>query len=177
MNKTPGLNISFTQRDLGLANAVKMTARLRDSFVMVGLPGVGSPPAIETVYQDGKAVGTRPSGMTVAALGVIHEYGSPSNNIPSRPFMRQTWGRSRWATLGIIRQMYLQITSPSKKMSIRQALGVIGAFYEGRVKDTLVNGTFAPLKRATVVRKGSSKPLIDTGLMRNSVTHKVHVGA
>ena len=37
----------------------------------------------------------------------------------------------------------------------------------------IVNGGFEPNKESTVKRKGSSKPLIDTGTMRNAVSYEV----
>lgn len=54
-------------------------------------------------------------------------------------------------------------------------LRLAGAFLEGRVKETIQRGRpdWPPLKPSTVKRKGSDKPLIDTGKLLNSITHKV----
>jgi hypothetical protein len=41
------------------------------------------------------------------------------------------------------------------------------------VQAYMVNGKFAPLKAKTIKRKGSSKPLIDTGQLRQSITYRV----
>lgn len=50
-----------------------------------------------------------------------------------------------------------------------------GAFLEGAIKETITKGRseWPPLKPETIKRKGSSKPLIDTGKLRASITHKV----
>jgi|Deesub1362B_J571_1020462.scaffolds.fasta_scaffold00499_29 phage gpG-like protein len=50
-----------------------------------------------------------------------------------------------------------------------------GAFLEGAVKEKITQGdpSWPPLRPETVKRKGSSKPLIDTGKLRTSITHKV----
>ena len=50
-----------------------------------------------------------------------------------------------------------------------------GAFLEGEIKKTITSGRpdWKKLKPATIKHKKSSKPLMDTGAMRNAVTHKV----
>lgn len=54
-------------------------------------------------------------------------------------------------------------------------LKLAGAFLEGKIKElfTKTPSEWPPLKPETIKRKGSSKPLIDTGRLRNSITHKV----
>ena len=49
-----------------------------------------------------------------------------------------------------------------------------GAFMEGEIKKTITSGRpgWKSLNPATIRRKKSSKPLMDTGAMRNAVTHK-----
>jgi len=61
---------------------------------------------------------------------------------------------------------------PSEK---ERLLRLVGAFLEGKVKLTIQQGRpeWPPLKPETIKRKGSSKPLIDTGKLMNSITHKV----
>ncbi|AIY89894.1 phage virion morphogenesis protein [Geoglobus acetivorans] len=50
-----------------------------------------------------------------------------------------------------------------------------GSFLEGKVKEKITQGDpdWPPLKPETIRRKKSSKPLIDTGRLRDSITHKV----
>lgn len=54
-------------------------------------------------------------------------------------------------------------------------LRIAGAFLEGKVKEKITQSDpdWPPLKPETVKRKGSSRPLIDTGRLRDSITHKV----
>ena len=56
-----------------------------------------------------------------------------------------------------------------------QILRKAGAFLEGAIKQKITQGdpSWPPLKPETIKRKGSSKPLIDTGKLRASITHKV----
>lgn len=67
-------------------------------------------------------------------------------------------------TAELLRRIYAGRILPSK------ALTQLGVFWEGKIKQTFRDGVFAPLRPATIARKGSSKPLIDSGQLRQSVT-------
>ena len=45
----------------------------------------------------------------------------------------------------------------------------IGVFQKGLVQAEIVDGDFEPNAPSTIKKKGSDKPLIDTGKMRQSV--------
>lgn len=160
--------VTFQTKDLGYNQIVATFRKMAKAHTLVGLPGVGSPMAMT---KGTPTTPPKPTGMTVAALGVIHEFGVPSRGIPSRPFMRQTWDKHGESTKRLIRQMFKLLME--NKIKLYPALGKIGAYYEGQVKTTIRNGVFQSNSAATVRAKKSSKPLIDTGLMRASVTHKV----
>lgn len=162
--------VTFQAKDMGYNQIVATFKKMAKAHTLVGLPGVGSPQVMTPATKDEPA---KPTGMTVAALGVIHEFGSPSNGLPARPFMRQTWDRHGESTKRLIRQMFKLLMS--NQIQLYPAMGKIGAYYEGQVKSTIRNGVFASNTAATIAHKKSSKPLIDTGLMRASVTHKVVV--
>ena len=54
-------------------------------------------------------------------------------------------------------------------------LRLAGRFLEGKIKELFIKtpSEWPSLKPETIKRKGSSKPLIDTGRLSNSITHKV----
>jgi phage gpG-like protein len=56
-----------------------------------------------------------------------------------------------------------------------QILRVAGAFLEGKIKELITEtpSEWPKLHPFTIQRKKSDKPLIDTGKLRNSITHKV----
>lgn len=65
----------------------------------------------------------------------------------------------------------------TKFLPFRQALLQAGVFLEGRVKTGIITGKpggkrLKPNVDSTKVKKGSSKPLIDTGTMLRSITTK-----
>lgn len=140
-----------------MARALKNINSLDDAVVLVGLPGRNSPK-----HEEG-------SQATVAEIAVINEFGSPANNIPARPFMAQTYERHGQSAIKFLERMAQQVARG--KIPAKAALDRVGVYYTGRVKDTIVKGTFAPNSPVTIAQKKSSKPLIDTGTMRNSVTH------
>lgn len=49
----------------------------------------------------------------------------------------------------------------------------IGLQASSDVKDYIASGSFTPLKQKTIDRKGSSKPLMDTAEMMNSIGYEV----
>ena len=57
--------------------------------------------------------------------------------------------------------------------TMRGMLGKAGEFMVGAIKDSIRNGEWVPNKPRTIAVKGSSKPLIDTAQMINSVSAKV----
>jgi len=112
------------------------------------------------------------SEISVAEKAIFNEYGSNNGRVPPRPFMRQTVGLTR-ETLkalkaGLISRIYKKTTDA------RGAMEIIGEWYSGQIKYTITTaGAFIPNAQSTADRKGSSKPLIDTKQMMNSIVYKV----
>lgn len=90
--------------------------------------------------------------------------------IPSRPFMRQTFEQNKNRITTVITKELNMIYDgvSTAKMSISR----IGEWYTGQVKRIFRTGNFAANSPATAAKKKSSRPLIDTGELRNSVTHR-----
>ena len=128
----------------------------------------------QRLIQDGRIVnvgvpeGKREAdGTPVAMIAAVHEFGSPSQGIPERPFLRVAVQRHR---LEYIRLNRINLVKMLRgQMTADQALGQLGEMAKGDVQTEIRNGDFAPLKPATIRRKGSSKPLIDTGQMVQSI--------
>ena len=58
-------------------------------------------------------------------------------------------------------------------MSAEQALADLGVTVKGIVQEEIVEGDFAPNATSTIKKKGSERPLIDTGHMRQSVNYVI----
>ena len=106
-------------------------------------------------------------GTPVAMIAAVHEYGSPAQGIPERPFLRVAIQKNR---LKYVRLNRINLVKMLRgQMDVEQALGQLGEIAKGDVVTEIRNGNFAPLKDATIRRKGSSRPLIDTGQMVQSM--------
>lgn len=112
-----------------------------------------------------------PDGTPVAYVATIHEFGTSDGHVPSRPFMRPAVadnGPEWMEQLGAGARAALQgSTSPSA------VLEVVAAKAAGDVAKKIAAVTSPTLAPATVRRKGSTKPLVDTGQMIQSVTYRV----
>lgn len=91
--------------------------------------------------------------------------------IPERPFMRNFARNNKSKYLRILKgeasAILLGTTSLSATM---RKLGMLGQQDIRAEIDALMSPELSPV---TIARKGSSKPLIDTGRMRRAVTYKV----
>ena len=91
--------------------------------------------------------------------------------IPARPFMDQ-------ATEAIIADVKGEMEAVAKQANRReinaaQALREFGLFGEKCIQEAITDGTYEPNAASTKRRKKSSKPLINTGKMRQSVASVV----
>lgn len=105
----------------------------------------------------------------IAERAATHEYGTRNGKIPSRPFMRQSFENNSRKISKRLAMEYDKVIIG--KQSTQDGLSRVGEFMVGIIKATIRRGDFKPLRPRTILRKGSSKPLIDTGEMRNSTTH------
>lgn len=162
--------LKITDKDRGWKKIVAdLTALKNAPYVKVGLVG---PDAGATHKDQGKG-----ESLSVAAIGMIHEFGSESRNIPERSFIRGTID----ANVAHIRSV---ITTLSKnvmlqKMNATQALGILGLDVTKLIKNRItVERIPPPLKPETIKQKtrdgkAGDTPLVDTGQMLNSVRHQV----
>lgn len=112
--------------------------------------------------------GEEPNGVTVAEVATYNEYGT--GRIPARPFMRQTVDAKQGDWANLAQNVEKRVVGG---MGIHQGLELIGIKAKGDTQEMIDKGDFAPNAPATIRRKKSSHPLIDTGRMRASVSFKV----
>lgn len=88
--------------------------------------------------------------------------------IPPRPFFRKMiWSQSKgWGAL--MTQALI-----AKNFDPEDALVLVGEKIRGQLQDSIRQLTDPPLKSSTIRKKGSAKPLIETGHMLNSVDYEV----
>ncbi len=109
-------------------------------------------------------------GLTVVMVGVFHEFGT-SRGVPERRWVRRWVEKNKKSIGNKIMMLYGLVIDG--KMTAKKSLQLLGAWGEKSLKQFLRDGNITPkLKPATIRRKGSSKVLIDTGQMMNSISHE-----
>jgi hypothetical protein len=94
--------------------------------------------------------------------------------IPERSFIRNTVDLK---AAEIQKTMEKQVALISVgKVTTEGVLRRLGLFVKGLIQERMAQGIAPGLKRATIERKGSSKPLIDTGQLRSSIAYEVRKG-
>lgn len=167
--------------DKGLKRIFKDLKEINKSFVKVGVLSSAKP---------------EPDGMNMGKLANIMEYGSPSKNIPSRPFMRQTIDRIK-EQIKKFNEYELKLIMQGKSTAAR-SLGRLGEFVQREIKKEFIEGSFEPNARSTLLasrRKHAKikkkytvaeaaanvsdsggkikRPLIETGALRGSINYEV----
>jgi len=110
-------------------------------------------------------------GITVFQIGMIHEFGVPEKNIHRRSFIRVPIENNIKEITKLIENNHKLVSENA--MSAKVALDRIGIKAQNTIKESFRNNDWKPLKRATVKRKGSSRPLIDTGQLIGSISYIV----
>jgi len=147
---------------LNLDRMEEMMRKVQDiasTQVLVGIPAAKSP-------RQGDPINN-------AALGYIHEFGSPAHNIPARPWLGPPVNRMRDEAAAMLKKA-AELRFDGKAAESDQVLNALGLTAQNKVKANIVAGgdpKFAPNAPSTIARKGSDRPLVDTAQMLNSVTY------
>lgn len=107
------------------------------------------------------------SGETVVKVAQEMHFGVSSKKIPPRPFLDRGIIKGEKDLSMFMKKNLKQVTDKDQKLD--RALNRIGLFAVDLIQSYIENGKFKELSRRTVEAKGSDKPLIDTGLLKNSV--------
>ena len=102
-------------------------------------------------------------------FGTVNEDGSV--RIPARPFMNAAIDNHVDEISAFIFKRLRAVVRGS--IDAQMALNQIGSKCKGITQSEIRDGDWVPNSPATIRRKGSSKPLIDTGTMRQSVMYIV----
>jgi tRNA U54 and U55 pseudouridine synthase Pus10 len=101
--------------------------------------------------------------LTVSQVASYNEFGT--NKTPSRPFIRGTYEKRR--------QDIIDQTAKFLYRDTENVLSHVGLYVVSLIQEEIRKGIAPENSKYTVERKGSSKPLIDTGQLINSITYKV----
>ena len=129
-------------------------------------------PNVTVGVQGSEASLSRGVGLTNAGLAAVHEFGSKDGRIPQRSFIRSTADREK---AKIERLLTRSVKLAVVGKSMRQQLGEVGATVTADMKRTIDQSIdIVANAPSTIAKKGSATPLIDTGILKNSITWKTH---
>lgn len=118
--------------------------------------------------------------ITNAAIGYIAEFGAPERNIPQRAWLIPSIKKAKVQISSYMKQAGAAILAGDYKKCDR-AMHAAGLAGQNSARKMINTGPFQELAEATLaarLRRGrtGTKPLIDTGQFRNSVTYVVRNG-
>jgi phage gpG-like protein len=150
-------------------NVAKVLASIQElagKQVMVGIP------ASKAEREEGD---TEP--INNAQLGYIHEYGAPASNIPARPFLIPGVAHAQDSINNHLQKaVKAAMSGDDEKVDVE--LNATGLIAQAGARNEINNGNFEALSARTLVdrrKRGrtGSKPLIDTGQLRNAITYVI----
>jgi hypothetical protein len=115
------------------------------------------------VYADGS------TAVTVLDVAMWNEFGT--GQIPERSFLRAWFDENQDKCRELVRRLLESVIAGTRTKE--QALELLGVTFVGQIQKRIADGISPANAPATIARKGSDKPLIDTGQLRSSVTHRV----
>lgn len=115
--------------------------------------------------------------LTLVELAAIHEFGTADGHVPERSFIRST------LYVRVAKELEQKVSAACKlvlsgALEPVKAMNLLGLWAASEIKNTIVQNEadsygeypYPPLADSTIAAKGSSVPLIDTGLMKNAIT-------
>lgn len=157
------MNLSITKRGPGTKNVDAAIADMRKSDVLVGIP-------------QSRNRARRKAAIGNAALLYLHTHGSPLQGIPPRPVIEPAI-----AADGNRQIIAAELKDAARELFARELNRArVSLRRAGQAGANAATGWFtdprnhwAPNRPATIRRKGSDRPLIDTGALRASITYVV----
>lgn len=108
------------------------------------------------------------NGADICDIAAWNELGT--EHAPSRPFMRDSVDKHLPA---INHMMMSQKDALLSGATAKYILNTVGLFQKDLMQTEIEQGDFVANAPETIRRKGSDKPLIDTGQMKNSVNYQI----
>jgi len=155
---------------LDMSGLRELHKQLKDVKIKVGLP---------------KGTPANKDGVSLIEIGAVQEFGSPAKNIPERSFIRIPLDNAKADYFKFIKKQGINILNG--KQSTADATEKLGVWGQTVIKKSFTNNNWAPNSEVTinggwinsggkavyVKGKGSSRPLIDSGQLRQAITWEV----
>lgn len=112
---------------------------------------------------------TSEDGQDMAMIAAYNEFGT--DQIPERAFTRRSFDENLNELDSFMQGALKRVVL--RKLSASQALELTGQKMTGIIQRKIVDGPWTANAPVTIRRKGSDRPLIDTGRLRQSIRHIV----
>ena len=139
----------------------------RKPYTKIGVLGDAAQDAKK--FTDSQGTTQTDPSITVVDVATWNEFGTET--APARPVFRNTVDEKGGEFNAMITNLFDQIIAG--KMKVEKALNIIGVKIQAALRAKLTQGPWEPNKQATIDRKGSTRPLIDTGQYRQSINFEV----
>jgi hypothetical protein len=179
MSKTTRIGNSFVKIDIDKIENLKEMLKAK-IVAQVGVLGskAASRKALGSLIKEGGHKKTRGAAdMTNASIGLVHEKGSLSQNIPARSFLKLPFlikSKGLFAIKAKLWAIYLQ--GEHTPTRLKQAYRDLGIAAENIIHAAFSSGGFGrwqKLSPKTIARKKSSAILIDSRQLERSVDSRV----
>ena len=119
--------------------------------------------------EEGESASSSP--LSLLEVASVHEFGAPAAGIPARSFIRAGVDENLPEIRRVQHALAVQVMRGAVELPV--ALDRLGAKVTALLQNRIARGIGPENAPATIARKGSSKPLVDTGQLKASITWKV----
>lgn len=132
-------------------------------------------PYVKTGVLEGKAEQPKKtddekgSDLSLVEVATFHEFGTV--HTPERSFLRGTIAQEKSALNAATVKIFKDVSTA--KIHWKKGLSILGELIQSKVVSRIRSGIEPELAPETIKAKGSSKPLIDTGQMVQSIRYEV----
>lgn len=172
-------HVTITDKDRGYSKLVAEVATLKDQpYVKIGVLGETALEGKRVRLEDGTE--TTEDSVKLVDVATFHEFGGAGDHPPQRSFIRSTVDGNRAKYDALIKKLHADVMT--FKLSINQALGLLGERIEADIRRTFTKNDWPPLANPDLSRAGRKKgntkfkghrPLIDTGQLWRSIRNLV----
>jgi hypothetical protein len=157
-----GIKVKVGERDRGFVDLMKQLKKASKGMsVKVG------------VLDNGKGAEVREGGLTNTEVMALNEFGSEGGLIPERAPIRRTIDAQQSTYMADFLPR-LARAAFERRITFTQAMGLFGERVSADIKNTITQGRqLEPNKQSTIDKKGSDRPLVDTGRLVQSITYEV----
>lgn len=130
--------------------------------------GAGVSVGVHAKEGDDPHRGKSENPMTVLDVAIVNEFGL---GVPERSFIRSWFDENPGPNAELLRKAVKFVLTGQK--TLPEAFELIGLKLTGEIQKRISRGIPPPNAPSTIAEKGSSKPLIDSGQLRSSITYLV----